>query len=207
MLWHLDEVHLLCLLWSSTGEENNEARKHQETTPLFPMVLSICHLFEKTIKEDRRNWESNQRLIGARKMSTNFTDHPQGICGPWWKRCWNICVVYWLPIHNGLLKWVMMTSCQHSVSPQNICMCTKDECVWVWLSILVCVYVCYVHAPCQSQNCCWSSKFPWDRQVLAPDYWHLCGHDISILFTVTHGGLTKRKIAEKYKMWVVQENV
>lgn len=36
-------------------------------------------------------------------------------------------------------------------------------------------------------------KFPWDRQVLALDYWHLSGHDISIPFTVTvtHVGLTK----------------
>lgn len=65
--------------------------QYQETMLLFPTVLSLCHFSKKTIKEDRQNWESNRRLIGAREMSTNFTDHPRGICNSW---CWNICGVY-----------------------------------------------------------------------------------------------------------------
>ncbi len=60
----------------------------------FLLCYPFATFFKKTIKEDRQNWESNRRLIGARKMSTNFTDHPRGMCSPRWKRCRNICAVY-----------------------------------------------------------------------------------------------------------------
>lgn len=169
-------------MWSSTLKKekwSTQGKQYFSSQWWFP----FCHIFKKTIKEDRQNWESNRRLIGGRKMSANFTDHPQGMCSPWWKKDARISAQsISSSFCNGLLKREMMTSFLYCVaSPQSIYVCTKDK---VRKSVCLCVleyaYMHVLYALCQSLYCYCRCSLPWSRQVLAPNLSHLCSHDRSI---------------------------
>lgn len=156
----------------------------KNSVSLFPFAAVCIHhffsLLKKTIKEDRQYWESNRRLIAARKMSTNFTDQPQGICGPWWGEkdarisAQNISVLsimaswseWWWHLVSALAA-LRAFWCAHKTKWGSQCwwMCGR-----VSLLYMLHVKVAVVNGGALSL---------WDRQVSTPDYWHQWGHDTS----------------------------
>lgn len=160
-------------------EKKKGCGQHRETMPLFPTVLPLCHCSKKTIKEDRQNWESNRRLIGARKMSTNFTDQPQGMCSPWWKDA-GISVEYisFLSIMASWREWWWHLF--STLFPLKAFACAWKTKVRECVCLNKCISMDVLYTTCQNQHCYWRCRLSGRRQVLAPDLWHLSGHDISI---------------------------
>ena len=100
-------------------------------------VLTYALVLKKTTYKDRLYWESNRRLIGARKMSTNFTNHPGGIRSPWSKRCQNVCALQYItyPLWSVEESEGDISVFPALLSPASICVCV---CVW-WAKGCVCV--------------------------------------------------------------------
>lgn len=152
---------------------------------VFPTMLSFCHFFKKTIKEDSQRKRVKSKVNWNQENVNQFYWSPTRDKEPLVKKDAGISVqcISFLPIMASWSEWWW-----HLVStllpPRSICMCTKYKwrvCEFVHPIMRICADV---YASCQSQYCYWRCKLSWTRQVLTPTpLWSWNNH-----FTVSREG-------------------